>query len=59
MKRIVLILTSLAILVLGIGFYQGWFVLTSGGRIGSDKVDVNLAVDPDKVQSDAEQVFPE
>lgn len=51
-----------AIIVLGIcvaalGFYRGWFTLSSSGRDSeSNKVDVNLTVDPDKVKDDVGRV---
>ena len=42
----------------GLGFYQGWFVLSSrgGNGAGDNKVDINLTVDPDKAKEDAKQV---
>jgi hypothetical protein len=45
----------ITIVVGGLGFYRGWFVLSSGRHSGSNKVDVNLSVDPDQVKADAEQ----
>jgi hypothetical protein len=57
-KRILLVLACLMIAVIALGFYQGWFVLSSGRELGSNKVDVQLTVDPDKVQSDADQASP-
>jgi len=56
MKRLCGILIVLAVLAVGIGFYRGWFVVTSGRETMSNKVDVNLTVDPDKVRADAEAV---
>jgi len=57
-KRLVRLLLIVAIVVGGLGFYRGWFVLSSGRHSGSNKVDVNLSVDPDKVKADAEQASP-
>jgi hypothetical protein len=48
-------LIIIAIVLLGIGSYRGWFVLSTAGRAGSNKVDVNLTVDPDQMKSDAKQ----
>ena len=51
-----------AIVVLGIcfvalGFFRGWFTLSSHGRDAqSNKVDVNLSVDPDKMKEDVGRV---
>lgn len=55
MKRFAALLLLMAIVVLGMGFYRGWFVLSSGRHLGSNKVDVNLTVDPDQVKADAKQ----
>ena len=46
------------VLCLGVaGFYRGWFTFSSHGRDAeSNKVDVKLTVDPDKVKEDAEKV---
>lgn len=51
-----------AIIVLGIcvavlGFFRGWFTLSSSGPDAvTNKVDVNLSVDPDKVKEDVGRV---
>jgi hypothetical protein len=54
------ILTVLLVLLVGVvalGFYRGWFALSSGGPdAGSNKVNVNLTVDREKMQEDAETV---
>ena len=53
MKKFCLTLTVLVILVIGLGFYRGWFAV-SGGREGeSQNVDVKPTVDTDKVKADA------
>ena len=53
MKRLYLSLIALAIVVVGVGFYQGWFVLSSSRQAEDHKVGVNLTVDPDKMKEDA------
>ena len=50
------VLFVLLLCVVGIGLYRGWFVLTSHSRDESNKVDVNLTVDPDKAKEDAEKL---
>jgi hypothetical protein len=51
------VLVVLVLCVVGLGFYRGWFVLSSqGGSAGDNKVDVNLTVDPDKAKQDARMV---
>jgi hypothetical protein len=56
MKKLCSLLIVLAILVAGLGFYRGWFTLSSGRHVESNKVDVNLTVDRDKVNEDAEKL---
>lgn len=51
------VLFLLLILVGGIGFYRGWFSMTSDqGNSDSRNVDVNLTVDRDKIDEDADTV---
>ena len=56
MKQFLALLIVLAILVIGVGFYRGWFTVSHEREADSNKVDVNLTVDPDKVHEDAETV---
>ena len=56
MKRFRSWLMVLAIIVIGLGFYRGWFTMSGGREPVSHKVDVNLTVDTDKVKADAETV---
>lgn len=57
MKKLFAVLIVVVLLVIGVGFYRGWFVLSSGDAgSGNNKVNVNLTVDGDKVQEDAEAV---
>ena len=46
----------LAVIVVGLGFYRGWFTVSGNREAVSHKVDVNLTVDPDKVKEDAQTV---
>ncbi len=57
MKRLWWSVIVLALFVVGLGFYRGWFVLSSHRRgTGGDKVDINLTVDKDKMKQDGEKV---
>lgn len=57
MKRMSIVLVVIVLLVVGVGFYRGWFAFSSGtSDAGSNKVDVNLTVDGDKIQEDGEAV---
>ena len=51
------VLVALVLCVVGVGFYQGWFILASHrSDTGDNKVDVNLTVDGDKARADAKAV---
>ena len=56
MKRFCSLMIVLAVIVVGLGFYRGWFTVSGSREAVSHKVDVNLTVDPDKVKADAETV---
>lgn len=56
-SKLLLVLLVLVVCVVGFGFYRGWFSLSrSSPDAESNKVDINLTVDPDKVKADAETV---
>ena len=55
--RIIKVALVLSLCVAVLGFYRGWFSLSSRGRNPeSNKVSVSLTVDPDKMKDDAEKV---
>jgi preprotein translocase subunit SecF len=56
MKKLFAVLFLLALLVIALGFYRGWFVLSSRDADEGNKVNVNLAVDKDKMEEDAKAV---
>lgn len=58
MKRVIFpALIVLVLLVVGVGFYRGWFALSgSNADSGSKKVNVNLTMDGDKFEEDARTV---
>ena len=57
MKKLFAVFTVLAILVVGLGFYRGWFALSRpASDAGSSTVNINLATDTDKMKQDAEMV---
>ena len=57
MKKLGAVLIVIAILVVGLGFYRGWFALSRpASDAGSNTVNINLATDPDKMKQDAEMV---
>jgi hypothetical protein len=51
------VLIAIAIVVVGLGFYRSWFALSRpAADVGSNKVNINLATDPDKMKQDAQAV---
>lgn len=56
-NRLFPVLIVLVLLVIGFGFYRGWFALSSSNADkGSKKVNVNLTMDGDKIENDAQTV---
>ncbi len=52
--RILGVLFLLLVLVVGIGFYRGWFSMsTRDGNAENRQTEVNLTVDRDKMDADA------
>jgi hypothetical protein len=57
MKKVLLAALIVFTLLVGVGFYRGWFALSgSNADKGSSKVNVNLTVDGDKIEEDAKTV---
>ena len=57
MNRLFAVLIVLVLVVVGFGFFRGWFALTSRSPdVGGNKVNINLTVDGDKMQEDAQAV---
>ncbi len=57
MNRLFGILIVLVICFAAVGFYRGWFTVSSRSPdAASQKVDINLSVDPAKMKADAESV---
>jgi hypothetical protein len=50
------VIISLAILLIAVGFYRGWFALSSPAGDPGHKTNVNLTVDEDKMREDAATV---
>lgn len=55
MKKLSMVFLVLTILIVSLGFYQGWFALSRpASEPGSSKVNINLAADPAKMKQDAQ-----
>ena len=52
MKKFCKLLAVVVILLIGIGFYRGWFAFSGGRESESQKVDVKLTVDTAKLKAD-------
>jgi len=51
------VLFAVAILVVGLGFYRGWFAFSrSAPDTATNKVSITLDADPDKMKQDAKIV---
>jgi len=56
MRSLIKVLAVLVICLVGIGFYRGWFSLSSSRpQTDGDKVNVNLTVDKGKMKSDVKR----
>jgi len=56
-RTIITVLFLLLVCVVAVGFYRGWFTLSSRNPdAGDNKVNINLTVDRDKMQEDAQTV---
>jgi hypothetical protein len=53
MKRLLIVLVLLVAGVVGLGFYQGWFRVSTGGTDG--KTNATFEVDQNKIEADKEK----
>ena len=56
MKKLCWTMIVLALCVGGLGFYRGWFAISTSRPVEGHKVNVNLTVDQDKMKQDGEKV---
>jgi predicted negative regulator of RcsB-dependent stress response len=54
MKRLLIVLVLVVAVVVGLGFYQGWFRYSTAGTDG--KVNIPISVDREKIEQDKEKV---
>jgi hypothetical protein len=50
MKRLLIVLVLIVACVVGLGFYQGWFRLSTGATDG--KTNIPVTVDKEKIEQD-------
>jgi cell division septal protein FtsQ len=53
-----LLVVVLVCCLVGVGFYRGWFAVSSRTEPETHKVDVNLTVDTEKIKEDAKSKQP-
>ena len=57
MKQLGTLLILISILVVGLGFYRGWFALSRpAADAGGSTVNITFATDTDKIKQDAKLV---
>jgi uncharacterized membrane protein SpoIIM required for sporulation len=56
MNRFLSIILLLIVLGVCVGFFRGWFSMTTNKELFSEKRDVQLTIDPDKMKHDANAV---
>ncbi len=53
MSRIITLLVLLIVLIAGVGYYRGWFTVSTDK--GSGHTDVTVTVDKDKIKQDEQK----
>ncbi|MCY2983415.1 MAG: hypothetical protein NTY15_07220 [Planctomycetota bacterium] len=56
MNRFISVVMILIILVVCVGFFRGWFSMTTNNEPLTEKLDVHFQVDRDKMKQDANAV---
>ena len=56
MRKLCSLVIVLAVITVGVGFYRGWFALSSSRYVEGHKTNVNLTVDEDKMKQDGEKL---
>lgn len=56
MKGFCSLLIVLAIIVGGVGYYRGWFTVSSGREADGNQLDVSVKLNRDKVQADVDAI---
>ena len=52
MRKLLIFLALVAVCVVAVGIYQGWFEFTTKSNPNSGKVDVGLTIDENKIKED-------
>ncbi len=57
MGKLLGVVLLLAAGVVGLGVCLGWFQFSTGRAKGSDKIDINLTIDEQKIKADTEKAM--
>jgi hypothetical protein len=55
MRRLLFVLLLLVAAGVGLGFYRGWFSLSTTGGSGAGQTGVHLTIDQDKMKADSQK----
>jgi hypothetical protein len=56
MSRLFSFILLLVVFTIGIGFYRGWFSMSTNKQPSGEKLDVHFQVDRDKMKQDANSI---
>jgi hypothetical protein len=56
MRAILIVAVLLLVGIVGLGFYQGWFQISSNRDSEDQKVNTTFTVDEEKIQEDKEKL---
>jgi hypothetical protein len=56
MGRLLSIILFLVVIIAGVGFFRGWFSVSTQRAPFSEQRDINLRVNPEKFKQDANEV---
>jgi hypothetical protein len=56
MRRFLSFFFLLLLLVVGVGFFRGWFSVSGNKEVLGEKLDVHFQVDPERIKQDANAV---
>jgi hypothetical protein len=56
MRAIIIIVVLLIVGIVGVGFYRGWFLVSSNRDSEDQKVNTTFTVDEERIQEDKEKL---
>jgi hypothetical protein len=55
MRKVVFVLVVLVVLVVGLGFYRGWFHIGTTSNPEAGQTGIQVSIDQDKMKSDVDE----